>query len=76
MPLMFASGIVRSTATRASIRRAILFHLHGGVEHDSFRGNREGVVGRLLRVTFDAAAVHHRARFGVANGPLPPRGLT
>src|SRR5512136_251791 len=50
----------------------VLFHPQGGVKHDSLRGNREGVVGRSLRVTFDAAAVYHRARFGVANGPLPP----
>src|SRR5690348_11078346 len=53
----------------------VLFHLQAGVEHDSLRGDREGVVGRVLRVTFDAAAVHHRACFGVANGPLLPRGL-
>src|SRR5258708_13409927 len=53
----------------------VLFHLSGCVEHDSFRGNGEGAVGRLLRVTFDAAAVHHRAGFRVANGPVPPRSL-
>src|SRR5215467_16168239 len=47
----------------------ILLHLQGGVEHDSFGGNREGAVGRLFRVAFDAAAVYYSARFGVANGP-------
>src|ERR1043165_6955780 len=36
----------------------VLFHLRGGVEHDSLWGNREGAAGRLLRVTFDTAAVH------------------
>jgi hypothetical protein len=73
---MFASGIVRSTATRASIRLAYCFHLESGIEHDSLRGNRKGVVGRLLRVTFDAAAVYHYARFAVANGPLSLPGVT
>src|SRR5689334_24469281 len=53
----------------------VLFHLQGGIEHDSFRRNREGAVGGLPGVAFDAAAVHHRARLGVAHVPLPTHGL-
>jgi hypothetical protein len=75
MPLMFVSGIVRSTGHTRFDPPGVLFHLQGGGEHDSFKGNWESVVGRLLRVTFDAAAVCHGARFGVANGPLPPCGF-
>jgi len=53
----------------------VLFHLQGGVEHDSSRGNRKSAVGRSLGVTFEAAPLHDRARVGVANGRLAARDV-